>query len=98
MGDEQPVARSALMEWTWNDEDRTWTVLGRQCVIWLSQRPHYCDRGNWLAHIQPSGTLRLDMDAADLWPRYYFDLDRAKAEIEAWLIKRGEEVGPPARS
>jgi len=32
------------------------------------------------------------MDAADGWPRYYFDLERAKAEIEAWMRKRKEWV------
>jgi hypothetical protein len=30
------------------------------------------------------------MDGADLWPRYYFDFERAKLEIEAWLKKRGQ--------
>jgi hypothetical protein len=30
------------------------------------------------------------LDHADLWPRYYFDLDRGKAEVEAWLRKRGQ--------
>jgi hypothetical protein len=30
----------------------------------------------------------MSIDNADLWPRYYFDLDRAKAEIDAWLRVR----------
>jgi hypothetical protein len=29
------------------------------------------------------------IDGADGWPRYYFDLDRAKLELEAWINKRG---------
>lgn len=24
------------------------------------------------------------------WPRYYFDMDRAKAEVEAWIIFNGQ--------
>ena len=32
------------------------------------------------------------MDHADLWPRYYFDLDRAKLEIADWLKKRHQVV------
>lgn len=34
----------------------------------------------------------LNLDFADLWPRYYFDLDRAKMEIAAWLTVRHQEV------
>jgi len=36
------------------------------------------------------GGLAEDVDARDLWPRYYFDLERAKLEIEAWLKKRDQ--------
>ena len=32
------------------------------------------------------------LDGADLWPRYYFDVTRAKLECEAWLKKRDECV------
>ena len=32
---------------------------------------------------------RIEIDGADLWPRYYFDLDCAKLEIAAWLRVRG---------
>lgn len=67
-----------------------WEVRGKECLIWMDRRPLYCDRGNWLARIDAQGRLAREMDSADLWPRYYFDLDRAKAEIEAWLIKRGQ--------
>jgi hypothetical protein len=60
--------------------------------IFLEKRPYYCDRGNWYAkvdiHFDPKipGTY---IDGADGWPRYYFDLDRAKLELEAWINKRG---------
>ena len=69
-----------------------WTMEGRDCRIILTPRPTYCDRGDWLAHIEikPSGDnhKRLGLDWADGWPRYFFDLERAKLEIESWLKKR----------
>lgn len=65
---------------------------GRECTITLEPRPHYCDRGNWIAKVHPvlGSKLARDLDSADAWPRYYFDLYNAKLEIEAWLIKRNQ--------
>lgn len=37
-----------------------------------------------------SRDFKLEIDGSDGWPRYYFDEGRAKAEIEAWLVKRKE--------
>jgi len=69
-------------------------VLGRECEITLERRPHYCDRGNYIAKLFPRDRSQLarEIDNADGWPRYYFDRERAKLEIEAWLIKRGQAV------
>lgn len=69
-----------------------WEINGRECTIYLEQRPVYCDRGNWYAKIDPHprSMLALALDMADGWPRYYFNLDRAKLELEAWLRKRGQ--------
>lgn len=69
-----------------------WQIDGRDCEIYLEPRPHYCDRGNFIAKVfaTPGSRLQLDLDSQDGWPRYYFDLDRAKAELEAWLVKRGQ--------
>jgi hypothetical protein len=69
-----------------------WEIHGRECYITLAPRPSYCDRGNWIATISTTGELGLSFDWADGWPRYYFDLDRAKAEIEAWIEKRGQAL------
>lgn len=69
-------------------------ILGKECKIWIERRPTYCDRGNFIAKIEPHGDLARDMDNADGWPRYYFDLDRAKLEIEAWLFKRRQHIEP----
>ena len=77
----------------WLDKDGDWRIRGKECVIWINRRPQYCDRGNFLAHLECWGRLHLDIDDQDGWPRYYFDLERAKLEIEAWLHKRGQWLG-----
>lgn len=64
-------------------------------VIYLEPRPAYCDRGRWKALVEPDDTpqgrqLALSLDYADMFPRYYFDLDRAKLELEAWVRAREE--------
>jgi hypothetical protein len=50
--------------------------------------------GNFLARLEAdSGSnLNRELDEADGWPRYYFDLGRAKAECAAWLAKRGQAL------
>lgn len=64
-----------------------WMAIGSEnCAVWISRRPSYCDRGNYLAGVEAWGEVRLD--EADLWPRYYFSLSCAMSEIEAWLAKR----------
>jgi hypothetical protein len=67
-------------------------INGRECYITLEARPKYCDRGNWIAKIFAEGALAREMDHADMWPRYYFDLYVAMQEIRAWLQKRGQFV------
>lgn len=71
-----------------------WCISGQECEIYIQPRPVYCDRGNWIAHLnaKPNSKLNRDLDDADGWPRYYFDIDRAKLEIEAWLDKRGQRL------
>lgn len=91
------------MTWTHHKEFDYWEVQGRRCSITLEKRPHYCDRGNFIAKIHPNpkatiadqGWILLGIDAQDGWPRYYFDEGRAKAEIEAWLVKRKEAIVTP---
>lgn len=77
----------------------TWFMIeGRDCEISLEPRPFYCDRGNWVAkiHLKRDGDwVKLNLDEQDGWPRYYFDYDRAMAEIEAWLIKRKQMLPDP---
>lgn len=75
---------------SWQQRDGFQEVKGKDCTITLEKRPHYCDRGNFLAKLFPVGQLAIDIDDSDNWPRYYFDEARAKLEIEAWLQKRGQ--------
>ena len=63
-------------------------IRGLECVVTLEPRPWYCDRGNFIAKIFAVGMLARSLDHADMWPRYYFDEARAKAEVEDWLKKR----------
>ncbi len=78
--------------WATKDMDNiVWQEIdGKECSITLEPRMGYCDRGNFIAKLFPRGKLALEIDEADGWPRYYFDEDRAKLEIEAWLKKRGQ--------
>jgi hypothetical protein len=81
------------MTWGKDEEGKSIAIAGKECLITLEPRPHYCDRGNYIAKLFPTGLLAREIDGADGWPRYYFDETRAKLEIEAWLMKRGQAVG-----
>jgi hypothetical protein len=52
------------------------------------------DRGRYVAKlfVLSGSKLALAIDHADGWNpgRYYFDEGRAKAEVETWLLFRGE--------
>lgn len=83
------------MHWIYDTEFDFDQVDGLNCYVTLEKRPAYCDRGNFIAKIfvKPGAhPMRLFLDEADGWPRYYFDEGRAKAEVEAWLVKRKEAV------
>lgn len=67
-------------------------------MITIEARPHYCDRGRWLAKLFAGGEFAMEIDASDGWPRYYFDLHSAMRECEAWLdfrIKKKAKAAPP---
>jgi hypothetical protein len=88
----QSTRQTGDMNWEPQEDGRWEAIHGKACMITLEPRPSYCDRGNWIAKLFPEGELARDIDAADGWPRYYFDQGRAKAEIEAWLVKRGQAL------
>jgi hypothetical protein len=81
-----------MSEWIMNSEGEE-IIEGLDCRIWLAPRPPYCDRGVVLAHIEyklNADRIRLWLDGADGWPRYYMNRDRCKLECEDWLKRRGQ--------
>ena len=66
-------------------------LLADSCSITIEMRPHYCDRGNFIAKIHVTDPSLVHIDGCDGWPRYYFCLAAAKSECEAWVRKRGLE-------
>lgn len=64
------------------------------CTITLEPRPPYCDRGRWIAKLHPVGQLAREIDAADCWPRYYFDLAAAMSECNEWMEFRLKQWKP----
>ena len=82
------------IEYGYGGGSRCWKIYGKECEIHFQRRPPYCNRGSWLATITANAgsDLASELDAHDGWPRYYFDLERAKLEVEAWLIKRKQEI------
>jgi Zn ribbon nucleic-acid-binding protein len=66
--------------WVWHPVGTHWQLRYRDnLVITLEPRPYYCDRGKWIAK-----QFAYDEDAADAWPRYFMNLDRAKPECYEW--------------
>lgn len=54
--------------------------------VWVQSRPHYCDRGHWVANVTAQVPVNVDVfDWADGWPRYFMDLGRALRELTDWL-------------
>jgi hypothetical protein len=77
------------------DEDGVVWVKGKYHHVWYQPRPTYCDRGHWIANIEPApgAGLNYSIDDSDKWPRYYMDEDRMLMEIRDWLDWR-ESDGP----
>lgn len=80
-------------------------IRGKHCLIALEARPHYCDRGSWLAKLQVLNPIELTIDYVDGWNpgRYYFDKERAVLECEAWLrarkqVEEGDRPFPPLQT
>ncbi len=84
------------MTWATREEDgrpvHRIDLPREQGFVDLYARPTYCDRGQWIAYVVPTvgSELARGLDGADGFPRYYFDLERAKGEIEAWIKARRE--------
>lgn len=57
---------------------------------WITIRPSYCDRGKYLWNAQSKDITILEIDSADLFPRYFFNIEALGMEIESWLRARGQ--------
>jgi len=71
-------------------ENKWWEINYHGVGICIEPRPAYCDRGNWVAKVFEPGLLYLD--SSDGWPRYYFNLTRAKLEVEDFLRRRKHQM------
>jgi len=73
-------------------EGRWYELQAKACRAYIEKRPVHCDRGRWLAKIEPQGSmkdiLKLSLDSQDRFPRYYFNLLFAALEVEAFLRRR----------
>jgi hypothetical protein len=75
-------------------------------LIYLEPRPYYCDRGRCIVKVFPKHGFNCTpcaIDEQDGFPRYYFDVERAKAEVAEWMRARkwqpvmrgGDHAEPP---
>lgn len=62
-------------------------VLDGKMLAWLHLRPHYCDRGRYDAHVEVGWT-----SDCDPWPRYYFNPEHGKSEIEEYLKAKKVDI------
>ena len=76
---------SVNFSFTWQqDTYGCWSLQLKGASVWLRARPHYCDRGHWQANVSGIESI----DSADSFPRYFMDFDRAKLEMQDWLVWR----------
>lgn len=88
---EFPTTGDAMIDLLVSGQRGWYEIKGKSCTIYLEPRPAYCDRGHWYAKLDGIG-LDLHIDGADGWPRYYFDIERARLELEEWLKWRKQWV------
>jgi hypothetical protein len=65
-------------------------------VISIEPRPGHCDRGRVLVRVEPRHARNCsacDVNDADGFPRYFFSLDRALAEVSDWMAARNWKPG-----
>lgn len=84
-----------MIEIQWIGPDRYGNIEGRGdgFIIYMMARPSYCNRGRY--HVLIEGTLtprgfllNREIDHSDGFPRYYFDRDRAMAEMRDFVNAR----------
>jgi hypothetical protein len=76
---------------TWKETPWGQELETEHGIIRLERRPEYCDRGAFLAHVEPkhdAACKPCNVDAHDLFPRFYYDEGRAKLELDAFMRRR----------
>ena len=73
-------------KWEKNEELNYWEIkvkdaLDRDCRVSIEPRPRYCDRGHYMLKVDGF----LDIDYADLFPRYFFSFVEASRHAKAFL-------------
>jgi len=84
----EPLPQKMKYEWKeqWNSGHMFHEYyINNELMAWIVPRPKYCDRGRF-----SMDTNLPDIDAADSFPRYYMDLERAKRETEEFVRWRLE--------
>lgn len=88
--------------WSFNEEFGSWeadtpvkTFEGfKTWRIHAYPRPHYCDRGKWLVMVSTVingiSDYSSPLDDQEGFPRYFFELDNIKSEMQAWANERQE--------
>lgn len=85
------AAREALRELTESGSGPGFPIVHElrgpigNLLAWLQARPSYCDRGRFHGVVEVAHWR----SECDVWPRYYFNLARGKAELEAYLTAKG---------
>jgi len=57
----------------------------------ITRRPKYCDRGRFLWRAQSKDITVLNIDDADRFPRYFFNMEALIMEIESLLNARNQK-------
>lgn len=82
---EFPWVKNNYNEWMLSAPCRLWDGRTGFYEIHITPRPRYCDRGDWLIHMDGKN----DSDAEDRFPRYFFGtLEEAKRQMETFLLRR----------
>lgn len=64
-------------------------------VVMVHKRPSYCDRGRYgyLVEVKRGFHDKLNIDWADAFPRYFFDLQRSLDEMNDWVVFNKNKLG-----
>jgi hypothetical protein len=76
---------SALWE---KDDSGIELIQGATVFVALAKAPKFATEGRLIATLVQCGPRQGERHKG--WPRYFFDAQRAKREIEAWLAFNGE--------